>query len=106
MMEWVQGKTMEKARTRAAVAMFLLMASGVSAQVRYDAPLFGWTDNTSAGWTIGGVAANLKTRGGLLFFEVQAGLNRLQSPDNLGLPSGDYGHVEFELRNKSGASQA
>jgi hypothetical protein len=83
------------------------MASGVSAQVRFDTPQYSWTtNNNAAGWTTGGVAANLKTKGGLLSFEIHAGLNRLQSPDNLGLSGDHYSHVEFELRNKSGASQA
>ncbi|MEI8206749.1 MAG: hypothetical protein WCG03_07720, partial [Kiritimatiellales bacterium] len=106
MMEWIQSRTMKKTRALALGAMVLLMASGVSAQVRFDAPLVSWTNNNATGWTTGGVAANLKTKGGLLFFEVHAGLNLLQSPDNLGLSRDQYSHVEFELRNKSGAGQA
>lgn len=106
MMTTIGNRLMHRASTLASVSMILLMVSGASAQVRFDAPLYAWTDNTAAGWTIGGVAANLKTKGGMLFFEVHAGLNRLQSTDNLGLPLDDGSHVEFELRNKSGAGQA
>ncbi|MEY3896474.1 MAG: hypothetical protein RLZZ214_1994, partial [Verrucomicrobiota bacterium] len=107
LMKTIQSRMMNKARALAPGAMILLMACGASGQVRYDAPLYSWTTaNNALGWTIGGVAANLKTKGGLLFFEVGAGLNRMQSPDNLGYPASDYPRVEFELRNKSGASQA
>ncbi|MCF7817719.1 MAG: thrombospondin type 3 repeat-containing protein [Kiritimatiellales bacterium] len=89
------------------VAWLVWTASLVSAQVRFDAPSFDWTsDGNALGWSIAGTASSLKIEGGMLFFGINAGLNRLQSPDNLGLPAGDYGHVEFQLRNKSGASQA
>lgn len=107
MIQTIQARMLTTGRSLASGSIILLMASGASGQVRYDAPLYSWTTaNNASGWTIGGVAANLKTKGGLLFFEVSAGLNRLQSPDNLGFPSNDYPRVEFELRNKSGASQA
>lgn len=105
-MDTILNSMTNKARALASGAVILLMASGASGQVRFDAPLFSWTDNTAGGWNIEGVSTNLKTKGGLIFFEVRAGLNRLQSPDNLGFPAGDYTRVEFELRNKSGSSQA
>jgi hypothetical protein len=105
-MEYSRNRMTNQARCLASGAMILLLATGASAQVRFDAPLYTWAANNAAGWTIEGVAANLKTKGGLLFFEIHAGLNRLQSPDNLGFPASDYPRVEFELRNKSGASQA
>ncbi len=82
-------------------------ASLASAQVRFDAPRFDWkSDGDALGWSIAGTNSSLKAKGGMLYFGVNAGLNRLQSPDNLGLPADDYRQVEFQLRNKSGTSQA
>jgi hypothetical protein len=87
---------------------WLALASSLAfAQVRFDAPLFDWADNDDAlAWSIDGTATTLKTEGGMLFFGINAGLNRLQSPDNLGLLADDCRQVEFRLRNKSGAGQA
>lgn len=90
------------------ITTFLLLGFlETSAQVRFDEPLYAWTtDYDVLGWNIGEAATDLKTEGGMLYFNAQAGLNRMVSPDNLGLPLDDGRHVEFELRNKSGASQA
>ncbi|MEA2068749.1 MAG: hypothetical protein U9P12_06075, partial [Verrucomicrobiota bacterium] len=85
----------------------VLAASALQAQVQFDDSLYSWPVNGNAlGWSIAEAASTLKTEGGMVFFEVNAGVNRLQSPDNLGLQSSDYSQVEFFLRNKSGASQA
>lgn len=80
----------------------------LSAQLlNFDAPSYDWTsDNNALGWSISQNAANLKTKGGFLYYEAKAGLNRLESPTNLGLPSSDYHVVEFALRNKSASTSA
>ncbi len=90
------------------VIALLLSVQTLSAQkANFDVPLYDWTSDSNAlGWTISQNATNLKTKGGMLFFEDKVGLNRLQSPTSLGLPSGDYRVVEFALRNKSGSSSA
>ncbi len=90
-----------------ALAAILLAAPMSPAQVRFDEVLYSWPDaNDLQDWSLFGAATDLTSKGGMLFFSTQAGVNRLQSPDSLGLPADDYGQVEFELRNKSGAGQA
>lgn len=88
-------------------AVLALTAFQVQAQVQFDEALYSWsTDGNTQGWVASESATGLKAQGGLLYFQTGSGTNRLESPDNLGLPADDYTQVEFELRNKSGADEA